>query len=173
MEMKRIKIRLLLPIIAVIVYGCPLIVLGQATPEPFVVVEGVVEKELKLTLTDIQKYPSVEVKGNDKDGKEHRFKGTLLHIILDSAGVTLNKRLRGENLAKYILIKAADGYKAVYSLPEIDPEFTTNTFLLATHMDGKPLPKGEGPFRMVAPQDKKHARWVREVTSIKIISSKE
>src|SRR6186713_1080231 len=105
-------------------------------------VEGEVQKPLKLTLQDLEKYSVTEVKAKDKEGKEHTYKGALLSVVLDAAGVTLGKQLRGENLAKYVLVTAADNYKVIYALPEIDPEFTSNTVLLTTHVDGKPLPKG-------------------------------
>ncbi len=135
-------------------------------------IEGEVQKPLKLTVNDLEKYPTTEVKAKDRDGKEHTYKGTLLSVVLDSAGVTLGKQLRGENLVKYVLVTAADNYQVIYALPEIDPEFTSNTVLLTTHVDGNPLPKGEGPFRLVNPADKKPARWIREITSIKIMYSK-
>ena len=144
---------------------------GQS--EPFITVEGEVTKTLKISLSDMKTFPSTEVKAKDKDGKEHTFRGTLLSVILDSAGVTLGKELRGENLVKYVLVKAVDGYEVIYSLPEIDPEFTSNKVLLTTHVDGNALPKGEGPFRLVAPQDKRPARWIREIASIKIVFSKQ
>ena len=147
-------------------------VFSQANLSAFISVEGEVLKPLKLTAKDLEKFPQSEVKAKDKDGKEHTFQGTLLSVVLDSAGVTLGKQLRGENLAKYVLVRARDGYEVVYALPEIDPEFTSNTILLTTHVDGTPLPKGEGPFRLVNPLDKKPARWVREITSIKILTSK-
>ena len=83
----------------------------------------------------------------------------------------MGAQLWGENLAKYVLVKASDGYEVIFSLPEIDPEFTTNTILIAFEVDGVPLPKGEGPFRMISPGDKKHARWVREITSIRVLFS--
>ena len=148
-------------------------VFGQTNQDAFITVEGEVLKPLKLTLKDLEKFPQSEVKAKDRDGKEHTFKGTLLSVVLDSAGVTLGKQLRGENLAKYVLVKAVDGYEVIYALPEIDPEFTSNTVLLTTHVDGNPLPKGEGPFRLVNPIDKKPARWIREITTIKILFSKD
>lgn len=146
---------------------------GFAQSDSFITIEGEVTKPLKISLSDMKKFPSAEVKAKDRDGKEHTFKGALLSVILDSAGVTLGKQLRGENLVKYVLVKAVDGYEVIYSLPEIDPEFTSNTVLLTTHVDGNPLPKGEGPFRLVAPQDKRPARWIREITSIKVVFSKQ
>jgi DMSO/TMAO reductase YedYZ molybdopterin-dependent catalytic subunit len=70
-------------------------------------------------------------------------------------------------------VRAADGYEVIFALPEIDPEFTAQTILLAYEVDGKPLPKGEGPFRLVVPNDKKHARWIREITTITVTFSKQ
>jgi DMSO/TMAO reductase YedYZ molybdopterin-dependent catalytic subunit len=148
-------------------------VFSQSDSTPVITVEGEVVKKLKLTTNDISKFPQTEVIATDKDGGEHRFRGTLLSVILDSAGVSLGKQLRGENLMKYVLIKAADSYQVVYSLPEIDPEFTSHQVVLATHIDGGPLPKGEGPFRLITPQDKRPTRWIRDVTTIKILISKD
>jgi hypothetical protein len=121
---------------------------------------------------DLKNFPSLEVKAMDRSGKQRTFKGALLATVLDSAGVKMGKALRGKNLVKYILITAVDGYQVIFSLPEIDPEFTLNTVLLTTHVDGEPLPKGEGPFRLIAPQDSQQSRWVREISTIKIILAK-
>jgi len=146
---------------------------AQAVNKPFFTVEGTVLRSLKLTQDELSKLKQTEVKAKDKDNKEHVYKGVRLVDVLDSAGVTLGKQLRGENLVKYILIRAADGYEVIFSLPEVDPEFTSQTILLAYEEDGKPLPKGEGPFRMIVPNDKRPARWIREVTTIKVVFSKE
>ncbi len=135
-------------------------------------VGGEVLKPLKLSVKELSSLKSSEVKAKDRDGKEHTFKGVMLWTILDSAGVTLGKDLRGENLAKYVLVKASDGYEVVFSLPEIDPEFSEKIILLAYEVDGKPLAANEGPFRLVVPQDKKHARWIRQLNSIQILFSK-
>lgn len=164
-----------IPVILIIAFMTSVVssTFSQTTSPSFVTVEGAVLKPLKLTLKDIEKYPAREVTAKDRDGNAHTYKGTLLSVVLDSAGVTLGKQLRGENLVKYVLVTAADNYQVVYSLPEIDPEFTSNTILLATQVDGKPLPKGEGPFRLVNPADKKLARWIREISSIKVVFSKQ
>ena len=135
-------------------------------------VGGEVLKPLKLSVKELSALKSSEVKAKDRDGKEHTFKGVMLWTILDSAGVTLGKDLRGENLAKYVLVKASDGYEVVFSLPEIDPEFSDKIILLAHEVDGKPLAATEGPFRLVVPQDKKHARWIRQLVSIQVLFSK-
>jgi DMSO/TMAO reductase YedYZ molybdopterin-dependent catalytic subunit len=136
-------------------------------------VSGEVSNPGKFSIHDINALPRTTVKAKDKEGKEHTYEGTLLSAVLERAGVSFGKELRGKNLVKYILIKARDGYEVVFSLPEVDPEFTDQSILIATRVDGKTLPPGEGLFRLVVPNDKKHARWVRNVSAVRILISEE
>lgn len=131
-------------------------------------VSGEVLKPLSLTVDDLAKLPPLKVKTKDRDNNEREYSGASVFEVLKAAGVTLGAELRGENMAKYVVITAADNYQVVYALAEFDPDFTSDVVLLAWAVDGKPLPKGEGPFRLVNPSDKKHARWIREIKSIKV-----
>lgn len=135
-------------------------------------VSGEVATPLELKLEDLSAFKQITQKVKDRDGKEHEFGGVALVDILSKAGVTLGAQLRGENLVKYVLLTAADGYEVIYALAEIDPEFTDQVVLLATQKDGKPLGAGEGPLRIVAPKDKKPARWIRELRSVKVVFAK-
>ena len=141
---------------------------AQSADKPTLIISGEVSKPLTLTSDDLAKLPQTELKAKGHDNAEHDYTGVALVELLKAAGVTLGGQLRGVNLAKYVLVTAADNYQVLYALPELDPEFTNNIVLLATLVDGKPLPKGEGPFRLVNPADKKHARWIREIKSIKV-----
>ncbi|HMG89558.1 MAG TPA: molybdopterin-dependent oxidoreductase [Chryseolinea sp.] len=145
---------------------------AQPSSAPLLVVEGEVQKPLKLDISELNNLKQTEVKAKDHGGVERLYKGVMLFDILSAAGVTLGGQLRGKNLLKFVAVKAVDGYEVIFSLPEIDPEFTAQTILLAYEVDGKPLPKREGPFRMVVPNDKKHARWIREITTISVAFSK-
>jgi len=153
-------------LILVIILSLPII--SQAQNADSFTVTGEVTTALDLKKSDLSGYKQISHKVKDRDNKEHEFKGVALFELLEKAGVTTGSKLRGENLAKYILIRAADGYEVVYALPEVDPEFTDQIIMLATEKDGQPLPNGEGPFRIITPNDKKQARWIREVRSIKI-----
>lgn len=135
-------------------------------------ISGEVTTPLELKIQDLSAMKQISHKVKDRDGKEHEFKGVALIEILEKAGVTTGAKLRGENLAKYVLITAADGYEVLYALAEIDPEFTDQVIMLATEKDGRPLTSGEGPFRIITPKDKKPARWIREVRRIKIAFAK-
>ena len=69
-------------------------------------------------------------------------------------------------MASCLLVEAADGYRVVIALPEIDPAFSDKKFFLK---DGKPMDSKEGPYRIVIPNEKRMARWVRQVTGLKIV----
>jgi hypothetical protein len=57
----------------------------------------------------------------------------------------------------------------VFALPEIDSAFTEKQIVLAFLKNGKPLDEKEGPYRIVMPDEKRMARWIRQVTTLKIV----
>jgi hypothetical protein len=120
---------------------------------------------MQMSMTDFEKLPMVEVNGKDKDGKEHVFTGATLFNVIQAAGIPAASK----SFATYVHITATDNYKVIFTVAELDPAFTSQEIILASLVDGKPLAKEEGPFRVVAVNDKKHARWIREVTEIKVV----
>ena len=75
-------------------------------------------------------------------------------------------------MTEVLVVDAADGYKAVFALAEVDAAFAVREIILADKRDGKPLDSKEGPFRIIAPGDKRGARWVRQVTALRITDVK-
>ncbi len=135
-------------------------------------VSGEVLTPLDLKLEDLQLFEQTTVIRKDRDGKDHTYTGVILSTILQKAGVTLGKDLRGENLTKYVLVEASDGYQVVFALAELDKDFTDRQIILATKVDGKPLGVGDGPFRIIIQDEKKPARCIKQVTGIKILFAK-
>jgi hypothetical protein len=124
-------------------------------------------KSVVLTRADIEALPHVTVAtGNPPD--QSSFVGVSLSAVLEKAGVSLGESLRGKRLASYLLVGAADQYRVVFALPELDPAFSDKQFILAFQRNGKPLDEKEGPYRIVIPDEKRMARWVRQVTILKI-----
>lgn len=139
----------------------------------FVKVTGEVIKPLKLSLTDLAGMKRTTVNLKDRDGKDHPYTGVPIGEILNLAGVTTGKQLRGENLTKYMMAKCADGYEVLFSLAELDSSFNDRTIILADQSEGKPLPAGKGPFRLVVPDEKKPARSSFQVTELIIRFAKD
>lgn len=136
--------------------------------EASVKVTGEVTAPFELKLSDIQQFKQTEVKRKDRDGNDHVYTGVILADILQKAGVTLGKDLRGENLTKYVLVEASDGYQVTFALAELDKDFTDRLIILATQIDGKPLAPGDGPFRIIVQDEKKPARCMKMVTAIRV-----
>jgi hypothetical protein len=124
-------------------------------------------KTVSLTVEDLSKLPPETVKTSDH-GTTATFEGALLPDVLAKAGVPVGEKLRGKALAQYLLVEASDGYRAVFALPELDPAFTDRKIYLVWKRDGKALSDKEGPFRIVIPDEKRAARWVRQVVSLKV-----
>ena len=121
-----------------------------------------------LNPEQIAKLPHVTVNATDHDTPA-QFEGVPMAAVLGAVGITLGDTLRGERLTEVLLIEAADGYKVVFALAEFDPAFAPREIILADKRDGKPLTGKEGPFRIVAPGDKRQARWIRQVTGMKVV----
>lgn len=153
--------------------GCSLYSATAQNKESFIKVEGEVTKPLTLYPADLAKMNRVEAVLKDRDGKTATYSGVSVYEILKSAGVTLGKELHGENLSKYLLVRAGDGYEVLFSLAELDPDFSNKFVILADQVDGKPLPAGKGPFRFVVPDEKRPARSIFEVTNLIIRFAKE
>jgi len=131
-------------------------------------ISGEVERQLTLSGDDLAKLPRRSIRAKDHSGKESEFEGVPLVEVLKLAGVKFGEGLRGKNLELYLVVEASDGYRAVYALPELDPAYTDKIILLADKRDGKAMDTMEGPLRIVVPDEKRHARWVRQVTGLVI-----
>jgi len=124
-----------------------------------------------LSAADIAALPHRVLEVKDlHDGKPLKFDAIPLKAVLEKGTVPLGDSLRGKRMALCLLVEAADGYRAVIALAELDPAFTSGEVFLADGRDHKPLDAKEGPFRIVIPGDKKMARWVRQVTALKIVT---
>jgi hypothetical protein len=119
----------------------------------------------QLTATQIAALPRTTVTISDH-GTNATFEGTELANLLTMVGVPAGEKLRGKELTGYVMIEAADGYHALFALPEADPAFAERKIILADKRDGKPLSEKEGPFRIVVEREKRQARCVRQVTRI-------
>lgn len=130
---------------------------------------GEIPRPFVLSLEDLKALPQSQVSAQDKDEEVHTYQGVLLVDLLKKAGLEFGIGLKGKNQAQYLLVEAADGYKVIFSLPEIDPEFSGKQILVAHSRDNILLEEGDGPFRFVVPEEQLYARWIRQVTNVKLV----
>jgi DMSO/TMAO reductase YedYZ molybdopterin-dependent catalytic subunit len=133
-------------------------------------ISGAVSTPLVLTVADLKKMPRKSISVvNPHDKKKETYEGVLLEEILHRAGVPQGEQLRGHAMATYVIAEAEDGYRVVFSLAELDSGILESEVIVADTMDGAPLVSQQGPFRLVAPHEKRPARWVRMLKSITVV----
>jgi hypothetical protein len=135
---------------------------------PTLHVSGPDGQSAALTAHDLDAMAHASANVVDEKGNHAAYDGVAVSEILHRVGAPFGKELRGQKMAFYLLVSASDGYHAVFAIAEVDPAFTDRVVLLAYRRDGKPLSAAEGPFRLIVPEDKRHARWVRNLTSLSI-----
>jgi hypothetical protein len=128
-------------------------------------------KQTVLARADLESLPHMKVTTAGSDAPS-TLEGVPVRAVLERAGVEFGESLKGKRLALCLLVEAADGYRVVVALPELDPAFTDKQVLVAYLRDGQPLDAKDGPYRIVIPDEKRKARWVRQVTSLKIVEVK-
>lgn len=106
---------------------------------------------------------------NPHSQKKETYEGVPLEEILRKAGVPNGEHLRGAVMATYVVAEATDGYRVVFSLAELDSGILDSDIIIADTMDGASLSEKEGPFKIVAPHEKRPARWVRMLKSITVV----
>lgn len=121
-----------------------------------------------FSLATLESSGAVAVTVEDDSGRSSEYTGVPMATLLESVGVALGKSVSGERLVEFVMVRAADGYRVLFSLAETDPIFRQRALLVCYRKNGGPLPAKEGPLRMVVADEKRHARWVRQVTAIEL-----
>ncbi|MBP6546939.1 MAG: hypothetical protein KA220_09510 [Phenylobacterium sp.] len=108
-----------------------------------------------LTPADLADLPRAEVKSGART-----YEGPILTYVLRVGGLPVGPKLHGDPLRAYVVMTGKDGFQAVYSLAELDKDFHDDVVILADHVDGKPLPEKEAPWRLASSGDRKIWRSV-------------
>jgi DMSO/TMAO reductase YedYZ molybdopterin-dependent catalytic subunit len=154
--------------LAALSLGVGLVAQAAKTATDTLVVGGAVKTPLTLTVADLATMPRTTVTVTE-GGMDVHYEGVLLADILRRAGAPSGAALRGKALASYLLCEAKDGYRVVFALAEFDPDFSDNPIIVADTRDGTPLLESQGPFRIMAPRDKKAARGIRMLTRLTVV----
>jgi hypothetical protein len=149
-------------------------VLELTTPTDELRVSAYTKREgLKLKVADLKSMPRTTVAVHNEHSKaDETYAGARLADVLGKLGAPLGHDLRGVALSGYIVATGSDGYVAVIALAEADPTFHSGEVIVADTMNGAPLDPKSGPFKLVVTEDKRPARWVRNLVSIELKSAK-
>ena len=139
-------------------------VLAQAST---VKIFGDVPKPLTLTASDVASMPRTKITASAHN-QTGTYEGVTMRELLTRAGVPAGDALRGAELAKTVLVTGADGYRVSFALVEFDSGFTDRVAILADRKDGMLLGGDAAPFQVILADEKRPARWVRQVVSIEV-----
>lgn len=132
-------------------------------------VAGLDNKQVTFTIEQLKKMPRQVVTVTDPQTKiSHQYEGVLLSSLLAQIGTPSGEAMRGAEIRNYVEAIGADNYKAIFALVELDGMFQDNKVIVADTVDGKPLRADRGPFQLVVPQDRRHARWVYTLTAVAV-----
>ena len=146
----------------------------NAGASPALRITGRVATPLELSLVDLKNMPRTTVTVVNAHSKRTEvYQGVPLKELFRRAGVPQGEKLRGPLMATYVLAEASDRYRVVFSLAELDSGFLDSDVIVADTLDGAPLGSNEGPLKLVAPRDKRPARWIRMLRTITIVQAAE
>ena len=160
-------------LLAIGLIGCvlagPVPAHGQpdASP-PLLRVIGTDGAEVRITRDDWAGLPRSTVTAVEHGGAEATFEGVPARELLKLVNAPSGRELRGQQLILYVLAEAADGYRALYALAELDAAFTDGVILIADRRNGEALGAEVGPLRIVVPWEKRQARWVRQLIVLRV-----
>jgi DMSO/TMAO reductase YedYZ molybdopterin-dependent catalytic subunit len=143
---------------------------------------GVVTNPKTFALDDLRGYSGITLKGVTKRAlfemtaafgatqsfQVGKFTGVSLWDLLQEAGVQNTSGRNNDKLRKYAVATVSDGYDAMFSLADLDPEFGAELVLVAYLRDGEALSPNEGMARTVIASDKRGGRLVSNVVRIEV-----
>ena len=104
----------------------------------------------------------------------HTYVGTSLYGLVQDAGLVVDPALRNGQLDRLVVATGSDGYRAVYSMGEINPSFGNrgNLVAYAEVVNGVTQPLASDGFaRTTAPGDVRGGRYVSNVDSLDVQAS--
>lgn len=129
--------------------------------------------EIRVDAAEWARLPRETVQAHDAGGPNHapihgEFAGVSLRTLLTRMGVPEGPGVRGVALRLYVVAEGSDGYRVLFSLAELDPGIVGTSIIVADRHEGATLDTDEGPLRIIAPGDKRPARWVRGVVRLSV-----
>jgi hypothetical protein len=133
-------------------------------------VEGLSGSAATLSLADFAKLSPASIMVTEH-GKPAVFEGVPLVSVLGGVTTPSGEAFHHTAASYYLVAEGRDGYQVVLAWAELDPSFTDKSIWVVTKRDGKPLSERDGPFQLVVPGDKSPARWVRQLTRLRVESA--
>jgi hypothetical protein len=142
------------------------------TPSAQLSLRGLDGKSISLTPEDFAALPHKTVSVfNSHTKADEKYSGVVLAALLAKVSVPQDENVRGKLFMTAVVAKGTDNYSVIYALAEVDPSSHTGDVIVADSMDGQTLGK-DGAFKLVSTEERRPARWVRNLAEISVIEVK-
>ncbi|MCU1222976.1 MAG: hypothetical protein JWQ42_1069 [Edaphobacter sp.] len=162
--------------VGIVLTGSP--TLGQTMPEHAhakaaastsltLAVDG---KATTLSVAELQAMPQKTLMvHNGHTKKDETYTGVALDGLLTKYGAPFDKAGEKKIFHSYVRVEGTDHYFVLYSGAEVQSTIHNADVIVAIAMDGKPLGE-DGLIKLVASGEKRPARWVRNLSSITLVT---
>jgi hypothetical protein len=142
------------------------------TPSTQLTLLGVDGKSVSLTPEDFAALPHKTVSAFNSHTKANEtYSGVALTDLLAKVNVPQGENVKGKMFMTAVVAGGTDKYSVIYALAEVDPSIHTGDVIVADSMDGQKLGK-DGAFKLVSTEERRPARWVRNLRQISVIEVK-
>ena len=154
--------------------GSPTVYPDPATPKDDLRISAhPFHDDVIFTPAEFKQLPHTTVTVHNEHTKaDETYSGVRVADLLAKMDAPLGNKLRGAALSAYLVATGSDNYVAVIALAEADPSFHPGDVIVADAMNGQQLDVKSGPFKLVVTEDKRPARWVRNLVSLELKSAK-
>lgn len=145
------------------------------TPQATLALAGDLTTPQSLTLAQLQAMPATTQTVSFSSGsgaQTHTYTGASLWTALNQAGITVNAAVHNDLLGKYVVATGSDGYRAVFAMGELSPDFGNRAsqvvYAETTNGTSAALAAPDGPLRVTAPGDVKGGRYVSGLVKLEV-----
>jgi DMSO/TMAO reductase YedYZ molybdopterin-dependent catalytic subunit len=152
----------------------PEFVAGPGGPSEAFTLDGAVANAARFDEKELQALPSQTLTVTYTSGGvpvTDTYTGVPLWDLLTDAGVPTDPAVKNDILGFYVVATGSDGYRAVFSMGELDPRFGGEPVLVAyDDALGQLGPGGSDGFaRMVVPGDTAGGRYVSNLVRLEVV----
>jgi hypothetical protein len=128
-------------------------------------------KATVLSVADLQAMPQKSVTVHNEHTKaDETYSGVLLGDLLAKYGFAVGQATHRRMLRSYVVAEGTDKYWVLFSATEVEGSEHQGDVLVAVAMNGKSLGE-DGQLKLVASEDKRPERWVRNLSAITLKSA--
>lgn len=108
---------------------------------------------------------------NSHSKTNEKYSGVPLTDLLARVGVPRGEQVKGKLFLTGVIAEGTDNYDVLYALAEVDSSIHAGDVIVADSVNDHKLDR-DGAFKVVSTEEKRPARWVRNLVSIKVIEVK-